>query len=38
LESTIKLGEIDVALVDRFRDELHAQSETIRAAAPVGAQ
>jgi integrase len=28
-----KLGEIDVALVDRFRDELLEQSETIRAAA-----
>ena len=31
-----KLGEIDVALVDRFRDELHEQSETIRAAAARG--
>jgi integrase len=28
-----KLAEIDVALVDRFRDELHEQSETIRRAA-----
>jgi integrase len=31
-----KLGEIDVALVDRFRDELHEQSETIRAATARG--
>jgi integrase len=31
-----KLSEIDVALVDRFRDELHEQAETIRAAAARG--
>ena len=31
-----RLGEIDVALVDRFRDDLREQSETIRAAAGRG--
>jgi integrase len=31
-----QLSEIDVALVDRFRDELREQSETIRAAAARG--
>ena len=31
-----KLSEIDVALVDRFRDELREQAETIRAAATRG--
>jgi hypothetical protein len=31
--SRYQLGEIDVAAVDRFRDELHDQAETIRAAA-----
>jgi integrase len=31
-----ELGEIDVALVDRFRDELHEQAVTTRAAAARG--
>jgi len=31
-----ELGEIDVALVDRFRDELHEQAVTTRAAAVRG--
>ena len=30
------LGEIDVALVDRFRDELREQAETLRVAAKRG--
>jgi len=30
------LGEIDVALVDRFRDELRQQAETLRVAAKRG--
>ncbi|HEY5197761.1 MAG TPA: hypothetical protein VIJ51_12125, partial [Solirubrobacteraceae bacterium] len=31
-----ELNEIDAALVDRFRDELHEQAATIRAAADRG--
>jgi integrase len=31
-----QLGEVDVALVDRFRDELREQAETVRAAAARG--
>jgi integrase len=30
------LGEVDVALVDRFRDELRQQAETLRAATKKG--